>query len=144
MTWVGSNGGNAQRLLATQKSMLSLTGGRIDDLFLTRYREVIDPKSPAVELFRPQGMQHAYFAQFGWNGANVPGFENVAIMGRQDFYGEGLAERTRDVLEEKGATVGEFILYNKDATTFTAEVNKLAAAEPDAIVLVTFAEIMSR
>ena len=69
------------------------------------------------------------------------GFDNVAIMGRQDFYGEGLAERTRDVLEEKGATIGEFILYNKDATTFTAEVNKLAAAKPDAIVLVTFAEI---
>jgi len=69
------------------------------------------------------------------------GFDNVAIMARQDFYGEGLAERTRDVLEEKGATVGEFILYNKDATTFTAEINKVAAAEPDAIVLVTFAEI---
>jgi ABC-type branched-subunit amino acid transport system substrate-binding protein len=68
------------------------------------------------------------------------GFDNVAIMGRQDFYGEGLAERTRDVLEEKGATVGEFILYNKDATTFTAEVNKVAAAKPEAIVLVSFAE----
>jgi YidC/Oxa1 family membrane protein insertase len=26
-----------------------------------------------VELFRPQGMRHAYFAQFGWNGPNVPG-----------------------------------------------------------------------
>ena len=69
------------------------------------------------------------------------GFDNVAIIGRQDFYGEGLAERTRDVLEEKGATVGEFILYNKDATTFTAEINQLAAAEPDAIVLITFAEL---
>jgi ABC-type branched-subunit amino acid transport system substrate-binding protein len=68
------------------------------------------------------------------------GFDNVAIMGRQDFYGEGLSERVRDVLEEKGATVSEFILYNKDATSFTAEVNKLAAAEPDAIVLVAFAE----
>ena len=69
------------------------------------------------------------------------GFENVAIMGRQDFYGEGLAERVRDVLGEKGATVSEFLLYNKDATTFTAEINKLAAAKPDAIVLVTFAEL---
>lgn len=68
------------------------------------------------------------------------GFDNVAIMGRQDFYGEGLSERTRDVLEEKGATVGEFILYNKDATTFTAEINKIAAAKPKAIVLVSFAE----
>ncbi len=69
------------------------------------------------------------------------GFDNVAIMGRQDFYGEGLAERTRDVLMEKGATVSEFLLYNKDATTFTAEINKIAAAKPDAIVLVTFAEL---
>jgi YidC/Oxa1 family membrane protein insertase len=57
----------------TLTGSLSLSGARIDDLFLTRYREVIDPKSPAVELFRPQGMEHAYFAQFGWNGANVPG-----------------------------------------------------------------------
>ncbi|CAN7367259.1 membrane protein insertase YidC [Brevundimonas sp. LjRoot202] len=52
---------------------LSLTGGRIDDLFLTRYRETIDKDSPAVELFRPEGMKHAFFAQFGWVGPNVPG-----------------------------------------------------------------------
>lgn len=52
---------------------LSLTGARIDDLFLTRYRETIEKDSPAVELFRPQGMRHAFFAQFGWSGPNVPG-----------------------------------------------------------------------
>ncbi|HZV84453.1 MAG TPA: membrane protein insertase YidC [Brevundimonas sp.] len=52
---------------------LSLTGARIDDLFLTDYQETIEAGSPAVELFRPQGMEHAFFAQFGWNGANVPG-----------------------------------------------------------------------
>lgn len=58
---------------ATLRGSLSLTGARIDDLFLTRYRERLDKDSPPVELFRPQGMQHAYYAQFGWNGANVPG-----------------------------------------------------------------------
>jgi ABC-type branched-subunit amino acid transport system substrate-binding protein len=68
------------------------------------------------------------------------GHENVAIMGRQDFYGEGLAERTREVLEEKGATVGEFVLYAADAQNYTAEVNKVAAAQPDALVLVAFNE----
>ena len=57
----------------TLTGSLSLTGGRIDDLFLTRYRETIDKDSPAVELFRPEGMEHAYFAQFGWDAANVPG-----------------------------------------------------------------------
>jgi ABC-type branched-subunit amino acid transport system substrate-binding protein len=68
------------------------------------------------------------------------GFENVAIMGRQDFYGEGLAERTRDVLEEKGATVSDFVLYAADAQNFTAEVNQVAASKPDAIVMVSFNE----
>jgi YidC/Oxa1 family membrane protein insertase len=56
----------------TLKGSLSLQGARIDDLFLTDYREVQDDPAP-VELFRPQGMEHAYFAQFGWVGANVPG-----------------------------------------------------------------------
>ena len=52
---------------------LSLTGARIDDLFLTGYRETLDEDSPPVELFRPQGMRHAYQATFGWNGQNVQG-----------------------------------------------------------------------
>ncbi|QDH72370.1 membrane protein insertase YidC [Brevundimonas sp. M20] len=52
---------------------LSLTGGRIDDLFLTSYRETLDKDSPPVELFRPQGMRDAYQALFFWNGANVRG-----------------------------------------------------------------------
>lgn len=57
----------------TLRGSLSLVGGRIDDLFLVRYRETLDADSPPVELFRPQGMEHAYFAQFGWTGPNVPG-----------------------------------------------------------------------
>lgn len=57
----------------TLKGSLSLLGGRIDDLFLVRYRETLADDSPPVELFRPQGMEHAYFAQFGWTGPNVPG-----------------------------------------------------------------------
>ncbi len=68
------------------------------------------------------------------------GFNNVAIMGRQDFYGEGLAEQVQTTLEEKGATVSEFVLYNADAQKFSAEVAKIAAAKPEALVLVSFDE----
>ena len=68
------------------------------------------------------------------------GFDNVAIMGRQDFYGEGLAERTEEVLKEKGATVSEFTLYAADAQNYTAEINKVAASKPDALVLIAFDE----
>lgn len=68
------------------------------------------------------------------------GGQNVAVMGRQDFYGEGLAERAKEVLEEKGATVPEFILYNADAQNFTAEVNQIASSKPDALILIGFNE----
>ena len=57
---------------ATLKGSMSLQGGRIDDLFLTQYRETQDDPTP-VEMFRPQGMEHSYFAQFGWSGPNVSG-----------------------------------------------------------------------
>jgi len=50
----------------TLQGSLSLQGGRIDDLFLKKYRTTIDPDSPYEELFRPSGMEHAYFADFGW------------------------------------------------------------------------------
>jgi YidC/Oxa1 family membrane protein insertase len=52
---------------------LALKGARIDDLFLKGYRETIKKDSPLVELFRPEGTKNAYFAEFGWTGANVPG-----------------------------------------------------------------------
>ncbi|CAN5329793.1 membrane protein insertase YidC [soil metagenome] len=57
----------------TLKGSLSLQGSRIDDLFLTLYRTGIKPDAGLEELFRPQGMEHAYFAQFGWTGPNIPG-----------------------------------------------------------------------
>jgi len=57
----------------TVTGSLSLRGARIDDLFLTGYQETNEADSPPVELFRPEGMRHAYLAQFGWSGPNVPG-----------------------------------------------------------------------
>ena len=68
------------------------------------------------------------------------GFKNVAVLARQDFYGEGLANSTAENLEKAGATVTDKVLYNADAETFTAEVNKIAAKKPEAIVLVAFEE----
>ena len=41
---------------------VSLRGARIDDLFLKKYRVTVDPKSPPVELLRPEGTANAWFA----------------------------------------------------------------------------------
>ena len=52
----------------------------------------------------------------------------------------GWPSSVEETLEEKGATVAEDELYSADATNFTAEVNKIAASKPDAVVLIAFEE----
>jgi YidC/Oxa1 family membrane protein insertase len=53
------------------KGSISLTGGRIDDLYMKQYPETLDKNSPPVELFRPEGAKQAYFADFGWAGTSA-------------------------------------------------------------------------
>jgi YidC/Oxa1 family membrane protein insertase len=54
------------------RGSLSLTGARLDHLLLRNYRETVDDRSPNVELLRPEGSGSAFFADFGWVGANLP------------------------------------------------------------------------
>ncbi|MDQ0466400.1 YidC/Oxa1 family membrane protein insertase [Caulobacter ginsengisoli] len=54
----------------TLTGSLSLTGGRIDDLFLKGYRKTLNSPD-LVELLRPLGADNSWFAEFGWSG--VPG-----------------------------------------------------------------------
>jgi len=55
------------------RGSISLRGARLDDLFLTKYRETTDKNSPPVEMLRPEGTAFPWFVNFGWVGANVPG-----------------------------------------------------------------------
>lgn len=68
------------------------------------------------------------------------GKKNVAILARQDSYGEGLANRVEQVVTDKGGAIATKQLYAADAQNFTAEVNKVAAAKPDAVVVIGFDE----
>ncbi|HUO92508.1 MAG TPA: membrane protein insertase YidC [Rhizomicrobium sp.] len=45
---------------------LLLKGARFDDLRLKRYRETVDPKSPEIVLFSPEGTTFPYYAVYGW------------------------------------------------------------------------------
>jgi len=53
------------------RGSISLTGGRIDDLVLTQYRETIESDSPEIVLLSPSGDENPYFADFGWTGRDV-------------------------------------------------------------------------
>ena len=74
---------------ARLEGSLALTGGRIDNLVLSDYRETTEPDSPNVRLLNPPGAPDTYFAEFGW----VAGDEATAVPGRDATW---QADRARD------------------------------------------------
>ena len=61
---------------------LALTGGRIDNLVLSAYRQTTAPDSPDVRLLNPPGAPNTYFADFGW----VPADRAVAVPDRDSVW----------------------------------------------------------
>lgn len=68
------------------------------------------------------------------------GKQTVAILARQDSYGEALAENVRKFYEEAGGKVVSYQLYSPEAANYNAEVQAIAAEDPDAIVVIAFDE----
>jgi ABC-type branched-subunit amino acid transport system substrate-binding protein len=68
------------------------------------------------------------------------GAKNVAIMARQEAYGEALAENVEKTIKDQGGNVATKVLYSVDATSYTSEIQKIKDAKPDAIVLIAFNE----
>ncbi|NUR08008.1 MAG: ABC transporter substrate-binding protein [Nocardioidaceae bacterium] len=95
-----------------------------------------DPKNLYFRTAPSDVLQGAVMA----NTVIEDGFSNVAILARQDAYGELLAAQIEKGIKAGGGGVATKQLYSADATNFTAEVNKVAASKPDALVLVAFDE----
>ncbi|TYL45897.1 ABC transporter substrate-binding protein [Nocardioides sp. BGMRC 2183] len=68
------------------------------------------------------------------------GHQNVAILARQDSYGEALADNVEKFFTEAGGTIVSKTLYSPEAATYTAEIDEIAGEDPDAIVLIAFDE----
>src|ERR1700751_2505508 len=59
---------------------ISLKGARIDDLSLVKFRDTVDPNSPAIVLYSPSGTASPYYAEFGW----VPAVNSTVRLPNQD------------------------------------------------------------
>nr|WP_293788127.1 ABC transporter substrate-binding protein [uncultured Aeromicrobium sp.] len=68
------------------------------------------------------------------------GAQNVAILARQDAYGEALSDQIEQVFTDAGGTVAAKVLYDANASTFGSEVQEVANSNPDAVVLIAFNE----
>lgn len=68
------------------------------------------------------------------------GRSNVAILARQDAYGETLAEQVATNLENAGSSVAATVFYGENAQSFDSQVDEIAAAGGDSLVLIGFEE----
>lgn len=68
------------------------------------------------------------------------GNSTAYILALDDAYGNGLAGFVSETLERVGVEIVGQKIYDPKATSFDAEVNDVAALDPDAIVLITFDE----
>jgi ABC-type branched-subunit amino acid transport system substrate-binding protein len=68
------------------------------------------------------------------------GITNLAVVARQDPYGEGLAAATVKNFTEAGGTVTSDLLYDPAAPSFEAEVAEIKAGGPDAVAVIGFEE----
>lgn len=69
------------------------------------------------------------------------GHETLGLMILNDSYGTGLACFAKEAFEAAGGEVVSASLYNTGDTNFSAQVEDVLAADPDAIALITFDEV---
>ena len=66
------------------------------------------------------------------------GYSEVAVIALNDAYGQGFADAVVAQLEANGATIVANVAYDPNGTVFDADVQQLADAAPEAVVLIAF------
>ena len=121
------------------KGSLSLSGGRIDELFLKDYKVSIDEGAPIVELMSPIGTDSAYYALYGWAPGSTPArtLEGTDVPGPNTLWtlenGDALGVDTPITLfwdNENGLTFRRTISVDQDYMfTITQSVENATQSE---------------
>jgi branched-chain amino acid transport system substrate-binding protein len=69
------------------------------------------------------------------------GHQTLGMIVLNDSYGTGLAKFVGDAFTAAGGTVVAQPTYNTGDTNFTSQIAEVTAADPDAIILITFEEV---
>jgi branched-chain amino acid transport system substrate-binding protein len=72
------------------------------------------------------------------------GHKNVAVIALNDEYGQGFAKFLEDALKLGGATIAADVPYDPNGTDFSADVQQVVDASPDAVVLISFPDTGTR
>ena len=71
--------------------------------------------------------------------------KTISVAGRNDAYGQGLANSFRRAWEAKGGRLtGGPVLYDPDQPSYNSEAERIVAGDPDAYVIVDFPETYAR
>jgi ABC-type branched-subunit amino acid transport system substrate-binding protein len=84
----------------------------------------------------PDTLQGPVVAQLVLEDGNATAY----ILNLDDAYGNGIGDIVEDVLTASGVEVLGHIAYDPTAASYDAEVGEVVAADPDAIVLISFDE----
>jgi len=102
--------------------------------------------SPALTTYEDNGLYWRVAPSDALQGAVIAGsavdagLTDVAVIARQDPYGEGLEKAFSKNFTDAGGTVTSELLYDPAAASFEAEVAEIKAGKPQAVVVIGFEE----
>ena len=102
--------------------------------------------SPALTTYPDNGLYWRVAPSDALQGAVIAdnainkGLTKMAVIARQDAYGEGLEDAFAKNFTDAGGTVTSKLLYDPAASSFEAEVSEIKAGSPEGVVVIGFDE----
>jgi branched-chain amino acid transport system substrate-binding protein len=70
--------------------------------------------------------------------------KTINIGARNDLYGTGFADSLEEELEERGAKVGEKVIYDPEQPSYNSEAQQITSGNPDNYVIIDFPETFAK
>lgn len=70
--------------------------------------------------------------------------KTINIGARNDLYGTGFADSLAEELEDRGAKIGEKVIYDPEQPSYNSEAQQLTSGNPDNYVIIDFPETFAK